>query len=252
VARGLNKVILLGILGREPEMRYTPDGKAVTSFSVTTRRVWTTSGGERHESAEWFNLIAWGPLAERCSETLNKGSRVYVEGHLQTRSWIGQDSRRHFRTELAVSDMVPLDWRGRPGEAGDAPASAEGTDRSSHVNKVMIIGTLEREPEMQYTPGGKPVSRFSIAARQSWVTTEGERRETTEWFNVVAWGALAEICGQHLCRGRQVYVEGHLQTHFWAGQEDLRGLRTELVATEMVMLDEAPANSSRATAHEQA
>ncbi|NLG25322.1 MAG: single-stranded DNA-binding protein [Clostridiales bacterium] len=107
------------------------------------------------------------------------------------------------------------------------------------MNKVMIIGSLEREPEMRYTPSGKPVARFSIAARQSWVTTAGERRETTEWFNVVAWGALAEICGQHLTKGRQIYVEGHLQTRALPGQDEQRNSRTELVATEMIMLDDA-------------
>jgi single-strand DNA-binding protein len=106
------------------------------------------------------------------------------------------------------------------------------------LNKVMVIGHLGRDPEMRYTPSGKPVTSFSIVTSRSWVTASGDRREDTEWFNVVAWGNLAEICNQYLNRGQQIYVEGRLQTRSWEDNEGKRHSRTELVAQEMIMLDE--------------
>jgi single-strand DNA-binding protein len=105
------------------------------------------------------------------------------------------------------------------------------------LNKVMVIGYVGRDPEMRYTPSGKPVTSFSVGATRSWTGTEGERREETEWFNVVAWGNLAEICKQYLGKGRHVYVEGRLQTRSWDDQEGKKRFRTELVAREMIMLD---------------
>jgi single-strand DNA-binding protein len=85
--------------------------------------------------------------------------------------------------------------------------------------KVMIIGQLGRDPEMRYTPSGRPVTSFSVSSSRNWVTSEGERREETEWFNVVTWGGLAEICKQHLHKGQTIYVEGRLQTRGWEDQE---------------------------------
>jgi single-strand DNA-binding protein len=109
---------------------------------------------------------------------------------------------------------------------------------SRGLNKVMIIGKLGRNPEMRYTPSGRPVTSFSVATNRSWVNADGERREDTEWFNVVAWGNLAEICKQYLTRGQQVYVEGRLQTRGWQDQDGKKHYRTELVANEMIMLGE--------------
>ncbi len=105
------------------------------------------------------------------------------------------------------------------------------------LNKVMVIGYVGRDPEMRYMPSGKPVTSFSVGAARSWTSSEGEHREETEWFNVVAWGGLAEICKQYLSKGRRVYVEGRLQTRSWEDQEGKKCFRTELMAREMIMLD---------------
>jgi single-strand DNA-binding protein len=109
---------------------------------------------------------------------------------------------------------------------------------SRGLNKVMIIGRLGRDPEMRYTPSGRPVTTFTIATSRSWNTSEGERRTETEWFNVVAWGSLAEICKQYLNKGQQVYVEGRLQTRQWEDSEGGKHSSTEIVANEMIMLGE--------------
>jgi len=112
------------------------------------------------------------------------------------------------------------------------------------LNKVMIIGQLGRDPEMRYTPSGRPVTSFSLSSSRSWTTSDGDRREETEWFNVVSWGSLAEICKQHLHKGRQVYVEGRLQTRGWEDQEGKKHYRIEVVANEMIILDDRRGESA--------
>jgi single-strand DNA-binding protein len=120
MARGLNKVMIIGNLGRDPEMRYTPSGKPVTSFSVAVSRSWMKPEGERTETTDWFNIVAWGRLAEICSQYLTKGSMVYVEGRLETRSWEAENGQKHYRTEVVASDVNILERRGRSGEEGSA------------------------------------------------------------------------------------------------------------------------------------
>lgn len=113
MTRGLNKVMLIGQLGRDPEMRYTPSGRPVTSFSLVSSRTWTTADGERREETEWFNIVSWGSLAEICKQYLHKGQTVYVEGRLQTRGWEDQEGKKHYRTEVVANEMIMLgDRRG--------------------------------------------------------------------------------------------------------------------------------------------
>ena len=109
--RGLNKVMIIGLLCRDPEMRYTPSGKAVTSFAVETRRDWTGPDGEHHEENEWFNVVTWGSLAEICKQHLVRGQQVYIEGRLQTRGWEDSEGKRHYRTEIVANEMVMLGER---------------------------------------------------------------------------------------------------------------------------------------------
>ncbi len=125
----LNKVMIIGNLGREPEMRYTANGNPVTTFSVATSRGYTSPEGERREETEWFNVVTWNKLAERCSQYLQKGRRVYVEGRLQTRSWDGQDGQRHYRTEVIANTVLFLDRaQAAPLEAGGDEAVVEPED----------------------------------------------------------------------------------------------------------------------------
>lgn len=112
MARSLNKVQLIGNLTRDPEMRYTPSGAAVCTFGVATNRNWTTESGEKKESVEFHNIVAWNKLAEICAQLLKKGRKVYVEGRLSTRSWQGQDGTQKQRTEIVITDMIILDRKG--------------------------------------------------------------------------------------------------------------------------------------------
>jgi len=107
----LNKVTVIGNVGSEPEMRFTPNGRSVTSFSVATNWVYTTPEGERKQETEWFNVVAWNRLAEQCNQFLAKGRLVYAEGRIHTRSWEGQDGQQHSRMEVIANRVIFLDRR---------------------------------------------------------------------------------------------------------------------------------------------
>jgi single-strand DNA-binding protein len=117
MTRGLNKVLLIGKVGRDPEMRYTPSGRPVTTFSVGTNRTWNTADGERRTETEWFNVVAWSSLAEICKQYLTKDRLVYIEGRLQTRQWEDQEGNRHSATEVVASEMIMLDERRESSQA---------------------------------------------------------------------------------------------------------------------------------------
>ncbi|MBE7514170.1 MAG: single-stranded DNA-binding protein [Anaerolineales bacterium] len=122
--RGFIKVEMLGILGRDPEMRYTPSGRAVTSFSVVASRSWTTADGERREHHEWVNIVAWGKLAEICKTHLKKDQQVYVEGRLQTRRWTNDEGKQQVQIEVVADDMYVVGERRMGIEYADADESA--------------------------------------------------------------------------------------------------------------------------------
>jgi single-strand DNA-binding protein len=105
----LNKVMLIGNVGSDPEMRYTPNGKAVTSFRMATNYRYVGSDGERREETEWFRVSVWGKQAESCNQFLSKGRRVYVEGRLRSRNWEGQDGQMRTNLEVSANRVIFLD-----------------------------------------------------------------------------------------------------------------------------------------------
>ncbi len=106
-----------------------------------------------------------------------------------------------------------------------------------NLNRAMIIGNLTRDPEVRTTNTGKTVASFGVATNYSWTGASGQKQEKVEFHNIVAWGKLAEICGQYLAKGRKVYIEGRLQTREWEGQDGHKRNRTEIMAENMIMLD---------------
>ena len=125
MANGLNKAILIGNLGRDPEVRYTPSGVAVANFSIATSESWTNKEGEKETRTEWHRIVAFGKLGEICGEYLSKGKQVYIEGRIQTRDWEDQNGVKRYTTEIVASQMIMLGSR----DAGDsfkseAPAAA--------------------------------------------------------------------------------------------------------------------------------
>lgn len=123
---GLNKVMIIGNVGTDPEMRFTPNGNPVTSFRIATGRTYTTPEGERRQETEWFDVVTWNKLAEQCNQFLTKGRMAYVEGRLRTRSWEGQDGQKRLRIEIIASRVVFLDRR--PSGALTEPGTESGTE----------------------------------------------------------------------------------------------------------------------------
>jgi single-strand DNA-binding protein len=122
----LNKVTVIGNVGNEPEMRFTPNGKPVTSFSVATNWVFTSPEGERRQETEWFNIVAWNRLAEQCNQFLAKGKLVYVEGRIHTRNWESQDGQSHSRMEVIANRVIFLDRKGTGSAADEKGEDAGG------------------------------------------------------------------------------------------------------------------------------
>lgn len=155
-SRSLNKVLLIGNLTRDPELRYTPSGSAVCTFGLATNRSWTTEQGEKKEDVEFVNIVAWNRLAEICAEFLTRGKQVYVEGRLSTREWEGQDGQKRRSTEVIANEVIFLGSAGGQGRAdvggtidvpddlGIEPAEAKPVPKSKEDKK--------KEPEGEDIP----------------------------------------------------------------------------------------------------
>ena len=120
----LAKITVIGNLGRDPEMRYTPAGQAVTSFSVATNRRYTAADGQQREETDWFNVSAWGKLGEQVNQFLTKGKRVYVEGRFHSRTYTGNDGKERTSNDITAERVLFLDRRETEGQGGEAPAQA--------------------------------------------------------------------------------------------------------------------------------
>ena len=126
MAKDLNKVMLTGYLGADPEMRYTPQGSAVTTFRVASGRTWKSADGTQHDDTEWFRIVAWDKLGEICNQYLTKGTRVYVEGRLQTRKWQDKEGQDRYTSEVIASDMIILSSKqDRPSSDYEAPVEED-------------------------------------------------------------------------------------------------------------------------------
>ncbi|HUD44792.1 MAG TPA: single-stranded DNA-binding protein [Patescibacteria group bacterium] len=155
MARSLNRVQLIGNLTRDPELRYTPSGTAVCSFSLATNRSWTTDTGEKHEEADFHRIVAWNKLAELCSQFLVKGRKVYVEGRLSTRNWTTQDNQPRTTTEVVIDDMILLDSKGFSGNKAE---NAE--EKTEEPKKTKPVAKHEEpapeEPSSDQSAEGEP------------------------------------------------------------------------------------------------
>jgi single-strand DNA-binding protein len=126
MAKSLNKVMLIGNLGKDPELRYTTSGVAVATFSLATNESWKDQDGNLQERTEWHNIVAWKKLAEICGEWLKKGKKIYIEGRIQTRSYDDKNTgTKKYITEIVADNMIMLDYKAAPENGGGAPSMPE-------------------------------------------------------------------------------------------------------------------------------
>ncbi len=157
-ARSLNKVLLIGNLTRDPEMRYTPQGTAVCTFGLATNREWVDGSGQKQEGVEFHNIVAWSKLAEICSQVLFKGRKAYVSGRLQTRTWQGQDGQDRKVTEVVIDEMIAFgEGRGMTGvEDGFTAVSNE-----NHTEEV--VAPESGEPKLEKKTKAKKSKAEEVA-----------------------------------------------------------------------------------------
>jgi single-strand DNA-binding protein len=168
-ARSLNKVLLIGNLTRDPELRYTPAGNAVCSFGLATNRYWATDTGERREDTQFHRIVAWNKLAEICSQILGKGDKVYLEGRLQTRQWTAQDGTQRTTTEIVLNEMILLrSQRGRVTE--EVPEEMSATEEVAPPEEP-----AEEPAAKPGKPGEEPGEEAGVKSEKS--VAEGEEGE---------------------------------------------------------------------------
>ena len=143
----LNKAMIIGNLTRDPELRNTPSGQSVVSFGVATNLIWTDQSGQQQKKVEFHNIIAWRKLAEICAKYLHKGSKVYIEGRLQTTDWTGQDGVKRYRTEIVAENMIMLDSKGagQGTYGGAASGTTGGASGRPNANEEPVI-EIPEEP----------------------------------------------------------------------------------------------------------
>ncbi|MCF7860364.1 single-stranded DNA-binding protein [Patescibacteria group bacterium] len=142
----LNKAMIIGNLTRDPEMRATPSGQNVTSFSIATSFAWTDNAGQQQKKTEFHNIVAWRKLAEICAQYLKKGSKVYAEGRLQTTDWTGQDGVKKYRTEIVLENMIMLDKAGNASSDNNFTAK---TPASNQVAEELPVINADEEEEIR-------------------------------------------------------------------------------------------------------
>jgi len=145
--RSLNKVLLIGNLTRDPELKYIPQGTAVANFGVATNRDWVGSDGERQEAAEFHNIVAWGKLAELCDQLLKTGSKVYIEGRLQTRNWVGDDGKKRYKTEVVINQMILL-ANGKDFESSDFNGSSSKNAPKNEEKALASDTSMDEEVDL--------------------------------------------------------------------------------------------------------
>lgn len=162
-SRCLNRVMLIGNLTRDPELRYTPGGMAVASFGLATNRVWVTKQGERKEDAQFHRIVAWNKLAELCSQLLSKGRRVYVDGRIQYRDFVDSENNKKQISEIVIDDMIILDNKGmanndRPADltGNETPVVEEELSTGSTIEDIIIPDDLGKKPDENNTSEEMP------------------------------------------------------------------------------------------------
>lgn len=175
--RSVNKVILIGNLTRNPEMRQTANGQMVTTFCIATNREWVTKDSSKHSLAEYHDIVAWARLAEICSKYLKKGKLVYVEGYLKTRSWDTPEGVKKFRTEVVAQDMIMLEKRPTGNDEDYIPEENNENNDEEEEKKEEKEETPATEKEEEKKPEEKPAEEPSEEKSESPAETKENKEE---------------------------------------------------------------------------
>ena len=229
----LNRVHLIGYQTQPVQVRKTPGGTSVTDLNLVVPHSFKADGGQELSGKSFHTVTVWGAMAEFAGQFLRPGSQLFIAGRLQTDSWEDQQTHeKRSKTKIVAMDMIFLDPK-----TGQAEAPQGASAILSCLNKADVIGNVTRDPEMRTTTSGQQVLTLGVATNDRWMDkASGEKKERSEFHNVVIWGALAETVGRHVKKGNRVYVSGRIQTRSWETQAGAKRYTTELIAETLSLL----------------
>jgi len=250
MARGLNRVTLVGTLTQDPEMRYTAGGLAVMELNLAGNDVVTDEQGQTRELAWYHRIKLLGKSAEFWGDTLKAGMALYVEGKLEYRSW-EQDGQKKSSLEIRADRMEVVSLEGKRGQV--TVTDARGQERlKDGLNHVMLVGNVTRDPELRYTPQGTAVTRLSLAVNEKFTTRQGGDQEKVHYVEAQAWRELAEFAAE-LKKGDGAFLIGRLVNDSWTAQDGTRRYTTRVELSRLERLargtgQSAGGNSSQSAA----
>ena len=233
MARGLNRVTLVGTLIQDPELRYTPGGLAVMEINLAGNDIVTDEQGQTREPAWYHRIKLLGKSAEFWGDTLKAGMALFVDGRLEYRSW-EQDGQKKSSLEIRADRMEIVSLEGKRGQV--TITDARGQERlKDGYNHVMLVGNLTRDPELRYTPQGTAVTRLSLAINEKYTTRQGGEQEKVHYVEAQAWRELAEYAAE-LKKGDGAFLIGRLVNDSWTAQDGTRRFTTRVELSRLERL----------------
>lgn len=232
MAKGLNRVYLVGTLTQDPEMRYTPGGLAVLELNLGGNDLITDESGGTRELAWYHRVKLLGKSAEFWGDSLKAGTALMVEGKLEYRSW-EQDGQKKSSLEIRADRLEVVSLEGKRGDLTVTDARGQSRLREG-LNHVLLAGNLTRDPELRYTPQGTAVTRFSLAVNERFIS-KGTEQEKTHYVDAQAWRDLAEWAAE-LKKGDGAFLIGRLVNDSWTAQDGTRRYTTRVEVSRLERL----------------
>ncbi len=233
MARGLNRVTLVGTLTQDPELRYTAGGLAVMELNLAGNDLITDEQGQTREPAWYHRVKLLGKSAEYWGDSLKAGTALFVDGKLEYRAW-EQDGQKKSSLEIRADRMEIVSLEGKRGQV--TVTDARGQERlKDGLNHVMLVGNLTRDPELRYTPQGTAVTRLSLAVNEKFTTRQGGEQEKVHYVEAQAWRELAEFAAE-LKKGDGAFLMGRLVNDSWTAQDGTRRYTTRVEVSRLERL----------------
>lgn len=229
----LNRVHLIGYQTQPVQVRKTPGGTSVTDLNLVVPYTFRSEAGQELSGKSFHTITVWGAMADFVGQFVKTGAQLFIAGRLQTDSWEEQGTgEKRSKTKLVALEMILLDPKD-----GQKPAPEGAAMLTSSLNRAEVIGNVTRDPEMRTTTSGQNVLTLGVATNERWMDrASNEKKERSEFHNVVVWGKLAEAAQKHVKKGSRVFVSGRVQTRSWETQAGAKRYTTEIVADTVNLL----------------
>jgi len=226
-----NQIQLIGHLTEDPQLRQVGNGTSVVDLNIKTISNIIGDDGQARAIPAFHTVTVWRRMAEIVGDYCRAGSQIYIVGRAKTDSWEDEKGNKRYKTKVIADDIVLLDPK------QDSGVTAGSSELTGGLNSAVILGNLTRDPELRQTTSGQQVANFSVATNRNWLDrASNERKEETEFHNVVAWGTIAAAAAEELKKGQKCYARGRLQTRSWDTPDGEKRYITEIIAEEIIRL----------------